>query len=58
MVGFYLVCPCHLERYIIVRTNLPSMKEVMKKSDYQVIVSIDENEIEDIVKRLGVKKEG
>ncbi len=34
------------------------MKEVMKKSDYQVIVSIDENEIEDIVKRLGVKKEG
>ncbi len=57
MVGFYLVCPCHLERYIIVRTN-SSMKEVMKKSDYQVIVSIDENEIEDIVKRLGVKKEG
>jgi len=34
------------------------MKEVMKKSDYQVIVSIDENEIEDIVKRLEVKKEG
>ena len=57
MVGFYLVCPCHLERYTIVRTN-SSMKEVMKKSDYQVIVSIDENEIEDIVKRLGVKKEG